>query len=58
MSDTGISAFDSTIQTTSIWLNEIADRMGWLDRYRAYHALRATIQTWTPSRLPKWSSRS
>ena len=26
MSDTGISAFDSTIQTTNIWLNEVRRR--------------------------------
>jgi uncharacterized protein (DUF2267 family) len=43
MCDTGISAFESTVHTTTVWLKEIADRMGWLDRSRAYHALRAVL---------------
>ena len=43
MSQTGIAAFDSTLQTTNVWLNEILDRMGWIDRHRAYHALRAVL---------------
>jgi uncharacterized protein (DUF2267 family) len=40
---TGLTPFDSTIHTTNIWLNEIMERMGWVDRYRAYHALRAVL---------------
>ena len=43
MSQTGLTAFDSTIQTTNIWLNDILERLGWQDRYRAYHALRAVL---------------
>ncbi|HKI35935.1 MAG TPA: DUF2267 domain-containing protein [Gemmataceae bacterium] len=43
MSQTGIAAFDSTLQTTNVWLNEILDRMGWIDRHRAYHALRVVL---------------
>lgn len=43
MSDTGIAAFDSTIQTTNIWLNDVLDRMDWQDKFRAYHALRAVL---------------
>jgi uncharacterized protein (DUF2267 family) len=43
MSQTGVTAFDSTIQTTNIWLNDTLERLGWQDRHRAYHALRAVL---------------
>ncbi len=43
MSQTGLTAIDSTIQTTNIWLNEIQERLGWPDRHRAYHALAAVL---------------
>lgn len=51
MSQSGLSAFDSTIQTTNIWLNDISERMGWLDKHRAYHALRAVLHA-LRDRLP------
>jgi len=43
MSDTGITAFDRTIHTTNIWLHDLMDRLGWPDKHRAYHALRAVL---------------
>jgi uncharacterized protein (DUF2267 family) len=43
MSQTTIAAFDSTLQTTNIWLHEIMEEMGWIDSHRAYHALRAVL---------------
>jgi uncharacterized protein (DUF2267 family) len=43
MSQTGVKAFDSTIQTTNIWLNDISEQLGWGDRHAAYHALRAVL---------------
>jgi len=43
MSATGLASFDSTIQTTNVWLNDFMERMGWQDRNRAYHAFRAVI---------------
>jgi uncharacterized protein (DUF2267 family) len=43
MSQTGLETFDSTIQTTNIWLNGIMERMKWSDRHRAYSALRAVL---------------
>jgi uncharacterized protein (DUF2267 family) len=51
MSYTGIRAFDSTIQTTNIWLNDLADRLGWQDKQRAYHALTAVLHA-LRDRLP------
>lgn len=44
MSATGVAAFDSTLQTTHVWLNEICEELGWEhDPRRAYHALRAVL---------------
>jgi uncharacterized protein (DUF2267 family) len=45
MSQTGIAAFDSTIQTTNTWLNELMEQVAWLDRHRAYRALGAVLHT-------------
>ena len=37
MSTTGLEAFDSTVQKTHVWLNDIMDEMGWENqRERAY----------------------
>jgi uncharacterized protein (DUF2267 family) len=43
MSLTGLTGFDSTIQKTNIWLEELMERLRWQDRHRAYHALRAVL---------------
>jgi uncharacterized protein (DUF2267 family) len=51
MSVTGLTPFDSTLQTTNIWLNDVLERMGWQDRYLAYHALRAVLHA-LRDRLP------
>ena len=40
MSQTSLAPFDSTLQTTNIWLNDVLERLGWEDQHRAYHALR------------------
>jgi uncharacterized protein (DUF2267 family) len=45
MSATGLKVFDSTIQTTNIWLDDIMKDLGWSDRQKAYHALRAVLHT-------------
>lgn len=51
MSATGLKVFDSTIQTTNIWLDDIMKDLKWTDRHRAYHALRAVLHT-LRNRLP------
>ena len=51
MSATGPRVFDSTIQTTNIWLDELMREMAWDDRHKAYHALRAVLHT-LRDRLP------
>lgn len=43
MTQTTLAPFESTIQTTNIWLNDILDRLGWRDQHCAYRALRAVL---------------
>jgi uncharacterized protein (DUF2267 family) len=43
MSVTGLPAFDSTVQITNIWLNELMEELGWQDRQEAYHGLWAVL---------------
>jgi uncharacterized protein (DUF2267 family) len=43
MSNTGVSAFDSTIQTTNIWLNQILDELGEPNRQAGYKYMRAVL---------------
>jgi uncharacterized protein (DUF2267 family) len=43
MSQTGVRPFDSTLQTTNIWLNDIREQLRWQDRSCAYQALRAVL---------------
>jgi uncharacterized protein (DUF2267 family) len=35
--------FESTYRTTSTWLRELMDELGWADRHRAYVALRVVL---------------
>jgi uncharacterized protein (DUF2267 family) len=51
MSQTDLTQFDSTLQTTHVWLNDIQERLGWEEPYRAYHALRAVLHA-LRDRLP------
>src|SRR6266542_5670948 len=51
MSTTGITAFDSTLHTTNVWLNDLLEEMGWQDKQRAYHALRTVLHA-LRDRLP------
>ena len=43
MSTTGLEVFDTTLQKTHIWLNDITDELHWDDRFRGYKALRAGL---------------
>lgn len=51
MSQTTLTPFENTIQTTNIWLNELLDELGWQDSHRAYHALRVVLHA-LRDRLP------
>jgi uncharacterized protein (DUF2267 family) len=43
MTHAGIEAFDSTLQATNTWINDIARELGYQDRHPAYHALRVVL---------------
>lgn len=45
MTETGLEAFDTTLQKTNLILKAIMDRFGWEDRRQAYDALRAVLHT-------------
>jgi uncharacterized protein (DUF2267 family) len=51
MSATGLDVFDSTIQKTNIWLNDLQRQGGFPDRHAAYQALRVTLHA-LRDRLP------
>jgi uncharacterized protein (DUF2267 family) len=43
MSTAGVEAFDSTLQKTSQWLDDLMADMDWQDRQQAYSTLRAVL---------------
>jgi uncharacterized protein (DUF2267 family) len=43
MSQHGLAAFESTLQTSYAWLKDLMEELGWEDRHRAYQALRAVL---------------
>lgn len=43
MSGARLDVFDSTVQQTYAWLQDIMDETGWQDRQHAYLALRGTL---------------
>jgi uncharacterized protein (DUF2267 family) len=43
MSMTGLAVFDTTLQKTHQWLNELMQLLDWGDKGKAYLALRATL---------------
>lgn len=45
MQETGVSAFDTTIQNTNIWVKDVMENLGWDDKHRAYLALRSVLHT-------------
>ena len=38
-----VSVFEHTIEITHTWLNDLAERLGWHDKHRAYLALRGVL---------------
>ena len=43
MSATGLSVFDTTLQKTNRWLNELMEQLDWHDKNKSYQAMRATL---------------
>ena len=43
MSITGLDVFDTTVQKTNSWLNELMQVLRWPDKHKVYLALRVTL---------------
>jgi uncharacterized protein (DUF2267 family) len=43
VSKNGLDVFDTTLQKTNIWLDDLMRVLGWPDRHKAYLATRATL---------------
>lgn len=43
MSMAGLPTFDTTVQETNIWVNEVAAELGTDDKHRAFQGLRVTL---------------
>ena len=43
MTQSTVSVFEHTIEISNIWLNDLMERLAWLDKHRAYKALRAVL---------------
>lgn len=43
MSMTGLDAFDRTVHRTNEWVRELMDELSWLDKHRAYVAMKAAL---------------
>ena len=51
MPTTALNVFDTTLEKTNEWLNEINDELGWDTKHAAYTALRSTLHA-LRDRLP------
>jgi len=52
MSQSRPKVFDTTLQKTTLWLNDIMEEMGWKDRQHAYGALRAVLHALRDRLIP------
>lgn len=43
MSKTGLSLFDTTVQKTTTWVNDLAAKLGWENRHDVFQALRVIL---------------
>ena len=51
MTTTGLETFDTTVQTTNVWLDDLMRFLDWSDRHKAWHALRVVLHA-LRDRLP------
>ena len=45
MTSTGLSTIDRSLQKTTVWINELAAKLGWDNHDDAFQALRVTLHT-------------
>lgn len=43
MSTTGLEVFDTTVQKTNNWINDLMQLLRWPDKHKVYQALRVTL---------------
>ncbi|AUT02975.1 hypothetical protein CLI64_22630 [Nostoc sp. CENA543] len=43
MTMTGLDVFDTTVQNTIPWVNELCNKLGWENKHKVFQALRATL---------------
>ena len=43
MSAVGLKALDHTVQITHVWINDLNRKLGWDNKSRAYHLLKAVL---------------
>lgn len=51
MSATGLEALDHTVQLTHLWINDLDERLGWMNKRRAYRLLKSVlhaVRDWLP----------
>jgi uncharacterized protein (DUF2267 family) len=51
MRPTCLTLFETTLDVTNAWIDDLLDRLEWDEPYRAYHALRAVLHA-LRDRLP------
>jgi uncharacterized protein (DUF2267 family) len=51
MSAVGLEVFDRTIHASTVWVDDVMHELRWMDRHKAYHALRAVLHA-LRDRLP------
>lgn len=42
---TGVAVFDSTVQKTYTWIDDLARELGWQEKQRVFQGLRVTLHT-------------
>lgn len=43
MTMTGLNIFDTTVQKSMTWVNDLAAELGWENKHQAFQAMRATL---------------
>lgn len=43
MAATGLSVFDQTLQKSNVWINDLAQELGWDDKHQTFQGLRIVL---------------
>lgn len=53
MANTALSVFDTTVQKSTTWVDDLAAKLGWDDRHNTFQALRITLHALRDRILPE-----